>query len=85
MGEMGVYQIFKFGGRDQGGIMRAPQGAHPFWTFYFVVSGIDAAQRRVTEAGGQVRNGPMEVPGGAWILQCLDPQGAFFAMVSATR
>ena len=27
-------------------------------------------------AGGQVLNGPMEVPGGDWIAPCMDPQGA---------
>ncbi|MGA8412896.1 MAG: VOC family protein, partial [Xanthobacteraceae bacterium] len=26
-------------------------------------------------------NGPMEVPGGSWIVQCKDPQGAMFALV----
>jgi predicted enzyme related to lactoylglutathione lyase len=25
--------------------------------------------------------GPMEVPGGDWIVQGLDPQGAMFAVV----
>jgi predicted enzyme related to lactoylglutathione lyase len=85
MGPMGVYQLFDYGGRSQGGMMTAPEGAKPGWMFYFVVSGIDAAQARVTEAGGTVRNGPMEVPGGAWILQCQDPQGASFAMVSMAR
>jgi predicted enzyme related to lactoylglutathione lyase len=28
-----------------------------------------------------VLNGPMEVPGGAWIIQGADPQGAMFALV----
>ncbi|MDQ3387969.1 MAG: hypothetical protein M3483_00545 [Gemmatimonadota bacterium] len=32
------------------------------------------------EQGGQVLNGPMEVPGGGWIAQCLDPQGSAFAV-----
>jgi hypothetical protein len=27
-------------------------------------------------AGGQVLMGPHEVPGGSWIVQALDPQGA---------
>jgi predicted enzyme related to lactoylglutathione lyase len=27
-----------------------------------------------------VINGPMEVPGGDLIAQCLDPQGAMFAL-----
>ena len=37
------------------------------------------------EGGAQVLNGPMEVPGGAWIVQARDPQGAAFAMVSANK
>jgi predicted enzyme related to lactoylglutathione lyase len=53
----------------------------PFWLYYVYVGDIDAATVRVTEAGGQVINGPMEVPGGTWIVQCKDPQGATFAMV----
>jgi predicted enzyme related to lactoylglutathione lyase len=28
-----------------------------------------------------VHNGPMEVPGGDWIIQASDPQGAMFALV----
>ena len=32
-------------------------------------------------AGGKIINGPMEVPGGSWIVQCKDPQGAMFALV----
>ena len=35
---------------------------------------------RCKSAGGTVLNGPMEVPGGDWIAQCLDPQGAAFAL-----
>jgi predicted enzyme related to lactoylglutathione lyase len=35
----------------------------------------------VKRGGGQVVNGPMEVPGGAWIIQGVDPQRAMFALV----
>ncbi|MEK1874013.1 MAG: VOC family protein, partial [Rhizobium altiplani] len=35
--------------------------------------------------GGTVLNGPMEVPGGSWIIQAADPQGAFFCLVAPTR
>ncbi len=38
---------------------------------------------RVKELGGQVLNGPMDVPGGDKIAQCMDPQGAVFALHSA--
>jgi hypothetical protein len=29
--------------------------------------------------------GPHQVPGGGWIVQCFDPQGAMFAMVANKR
>jgi len=32
-----------------------------------------------------VLHGPQEVPGGSWIGNCLDPQGAAFALVSRSR
>jgi hypothetical protein len=38
---------------------------------------------RLKLGGGQVINGPMQVPGGSWIVQGLDPQGAMFSLVSA--
>jgi predicted enzyme related to lactoylglutathione lyase len=53
----------------------------PFWLYYFNVEEIDAAAARVQAGGGQILNGPMEVPGGRWILQCRDPQGGIFALL----
>jgi predicted enzyme related to lactoylglutathione lyase len=53
----------------------------PFWLYYVNIVGIDAATERVRAAGGQILNGPMEVPGGSWIVQCSDPQTAMFALV----
>jgi predicted enzyme related to lactoylglutathione lyase len=32
-----------------------------------------------------VLNGPMEVPGNAWTIQCRDPQGAMFALVGVRK
>jgi predicted enzyme related to lactoylglutathione lyase len=32
--------------------------------------------------GGKVLNGPMEVPGGDMVAQCMDPEGASFAVHS---
>jgi predicted enzyme related to lactoylglutathione lyase len=85
MGPMGTYQVFGYDGADRGGIMNAPDGLHPSWLFYFVVAGLDAALGRVQAGGGTVMHGPQEVPGGAWVLTCRDPQGAAFALVSAKR
>jgi predicted enzyme related to lactoylglutathione lyase len=83
---MGPYQIFRTGGEPIGGMMTKPAAMPaPFWIFYFNVEALDAAIDRVLKAGGQVLNGPMEVPGGSWIAQCSDPQGAMFAIVSQKR
>jgi predicted enzyme related to lactoylglutathione lyase len=38
---------------------------------------------RLKAGGGSVINGPMEVPGGNWIVQGIDPQGAMFSLMSA--
>ena len=81
MGAMGVYQIFTAGDGWTGGMMNDPDFPRPLWLFYFVVEDVDAAAERVGAAGGKVLNGPSEVPGGAWIIQCRDPQGAMFALV----
>ena len=35
---------------------------------------------RVKTAGGEIFEGPLELPGGSWILRCGDPQGATFAL-----
>ena len=86
MGPMGGYHIFATGGAPVGGIMKKmPELPHPFWLYYFNVERLDAAVERVKKAGGKIVNGPMEVPGDDWIVQCLDPQGAMFAMVSMKR
>lgn len=85
MGPMGVYQLFKTGGpEDAGGMMTRPPGIPaPFWNIYFNVDAIGAAADRVKAAGGQVLMGPHQVPTGDWIVQCADPQGAAFALMSA--
>jgi hypothetical protein len=51
-----------------------------FWLYYFNVGDIDAAAKRVTAEGGRVLDGPFELRGGSWVIQCADPQGAAFAL-----
>lgn len=83
MGEMGKYQMFNRGPRMIGGMMNKPKemaDAPPFWAIYFRVPDINAAAQRIKANGGQILNGPMEVPGGDWILNAMDPQGAAFAL-----
>jgi uncharacterized protein len=86
MGAMGTYQLFTTGGDAVGGMMtKPPQVPHPYWGYYINVAAIDAAVARVTAGGGTVVNGPMQVPGGQWIVQAIDPQGAGFALVAPVR
>ena len=88
MGAMGVYQLFGAPGddRDYGGMMtRMPEMPMPAWVYYFNVPAIDAAAERVKAKGGKIINGPMEVPGGQWIVQGLDLEGAMFALVAPKR
>jgi predicted enzyme related to lactoylglutathione lyase len=89
MGEMGVYQLFGTGadaGMSIGGMMkRPPEVPQAGWLYYVNVDAIDAAVARATGAGGQLLSGPMQVPGGSWIAQFADPQGAMFAMVAPQR
>jgi predicted enzyme related to lactoylglutathione lyase len=44
----------------------------------------DDTAKQVTANGGQVLNGPRDVPGGERIAQCKDPQGTVFAVHSNT-
>ena len=82
MGEMGKYHMFErsFG---LGGMMNKPAAmaqVPPHWGLYFRVPDVHAGAGRVKAEGGQVLNGPMEVPGGDWIVNCMDPQGAAFSL-----
>lgn len=82
MGLAGKYHVFARQW-DIGGIMnKPPQMANlpPHWGLYFRVPDVASAADRVKANGGQVLNGPMEVPGGDLIVNCLDPQGASFSL-----
>jgi uncharacterized protein len=83
MGAMGKYQMFNRPHGMIGGMMnKPPEMAHvpPNWQIYFRVPDINAAIDRIKANGGQILNGPMEVPGGDWIVNAMDPQGAAFAL-----
>jgi hypothetical protein len=82
LGVMGLYQLFSAGGQKIGGMFTKPPTVPvPFWLTYVNVGDIDAAVARVTASGGTILNGPLQVPGGDWILHGLDPQGAMFALL----
>lgn len=84
MGGMGSYRLFApEGGEHFGGAYDLPpsmKGVPPHWLHYVAVEDIEDAVRKIRENGGQVLNGPMDVPGGGRVAQALDPQGAAFAV-----
>ena len=84
MGPMGTYQLFTIGGAAVGAMFNSPaaraDAAARFWLYYFNVADIDAAAKRVADGGGKITHGPQQVPGGGWIVQATDPQGAAFAL-----
>lgn len=82
MGPMGKYQFIAHDGVQIGAIMgKMPQTPAPMWNHYFWVKSIVAAKAAIEQHGGQVTNGPMQVPGGGWIVQGVDPQGTAFSLV----
>ncbi len=86
MGPRGKYRIFGAGGEALGGMMDKPDTVPAStWTYYINVAGIDAAVQRIEANGGKLIMGPMEVPGGSWVLQATDPQSAHFALISQKR
>lgn len=83
MGPGGVYSMYGFKDAPYafGGMMNKPMADMPsVWLYYLRVSDFDEALAAVTENGGEVINGPMEVPDGSRVAQCRDPQGALFAI-----
>lgn len=85
MGEMGTYQLIAHDGADIGAIMGLGEAPTSVWLPYFVVGGaIDEGIAAVTDGGGSVHAGPIEVPGGQQVAVCQDPQGAWFAISTAT-
>jgi predicted enzyme related to lactoylglutathione lyase len=81
MGPMGTYQLFAIDDMPVGGMMNRMDGQPAAsWSYYFNVDEVNAAVARVQNAGGQVVNGPHQVPGGSWIAHGVDPQGGSFAI-----
>ena len=76
-----TYRMFSVGGQAIGGMVnKLPVEPVPYWLNYFYVDDLDAAADRVKRAGGEIMEGPLEVPGGNWVARCRDAQGAAFAL-----
>ena len=62
----------------------ADMPAPPHWLFYALVTDLTASMAAARGAGATILNGPMEVPGGRWIVQGKDSQGGHFALHHVT-
>jgi len=81
----GPYQLFSAEGQTIGAMCtKAPTVPRPLWLYYFNVGDIDAAVKRVKAGNGQILQGPVAVPDGNWVVQCMDPQGAVFALMGTS-
>ena len=81
IGPGNAYQLFSAGAQPIGGMFTKPISVPaPFWLYYFNTGDIDAAAERVKAGGGRIVEGPLELPGGSWMVRCADPQGAVFGL-----
>jgi uncharacterized protein len=87
MGPMGIYLVFGREGQQLGGMFNKPASmpVPPHWLYYINVDNADRVADLVKANGGQILNGPMDVPGGDRIAQCMDPQGVAFAVHSRPK
>ncbi|MXO89704.1 VOC family protein [Pontixanthobacter aquaemixtae] len=84
MGPIGLYQMYQQDDYGLGAMMKKPDEMPvSLWAFYFRVPEILAAKTLAESNGAQIVNGPMEIPGGDYIVQGFDPQGAFFSLIGA--
>jgi uncharacterized protein len=84
----GGYTEFKVGDKMVGGMMAKtpmmPAEMPSNWAVYFAVDDADAAAAKVTELGGQVMMGPMDIEPGRFAV-VADPTGAVFNILKSSR
>jgi predicted enzyme related to lactoylglutathione lyase len=80
--DAGKYVLFGSNGVQRGGIWNKPASmpGGPSWLGYIRVKDVNETVKKAKGARATLINGPMEVPGGDWIAQFVDPYGAMFAV-----
>lgn len=80
------YSIFKTGEKGNGGMMAMPDDVAPevpsHWLAYITVDDVDAASAKVTELGGKLLNGPMDIPTVGRFSVIQDPTGAVVSLIT---
>jgi predicted enzyme related to lactoylglutathione lyase len=83
LGPWGTYWMFRrvAGSRTLGGMFTRPKEVpHAHWLPYIHVASAHRAAELAAKHAGRVVRGPLEVPGGDYVMQAMDPQGAVFAV-----
>lgn len=79
--EMMDYHVLKAGGAGFGGIMKWDrEGIPSHWIGHILVGSVDETGARATELGGQVVDGPRDLPNIGRFSVIMDPQGAAFVI-----
>jgi len=82
MGELGAYRFIQRGEVGIGAVMPLMEGMPgSMWSYYIGVDNIDRAHAAVTANGGTITSKPMEIPGGEYAMNAIDPQGAHVGFV----
>lgn len=85
MGPAGRYSMLRHGPMLGGVMARPAEMPASAWVYYFRVGDIDTAVTMIGAGGGTMIMGPVQVPGGDFAIQAIDPQGAHFALVGARK
>ena len=80
--EVPPFWVISNGERSNGGMTQPPPGVPSNWFPYFGVDNVDATVEAARSAGGNPFVGPIDTPGGRFVL-IMDPQGAAFAVLSS--
>lgn len=85
--EAGHYAMCKLHGKDVAGIngMRAEGGMPTVWITYLSSADIDDTAKRISDAGGTVFMGPMDVMEAGRMLLAMDAGGAAFGVWEAAQ
>ena len=86
MGALGAYRFIQRGDVGIGAVMPLMEGMPvPMWSYYIGVDDIDRALAAVKAGGGAIINEPMEIPGGEFAMNAIDPQGAYVGFVGPRK
>ncbi len=76
--QFGGYHIADRDGHATAGVAPLMEGSAPAWTVYIATDDIDTTAKAVTENGGTVVAGPMDINDAGRMLIALDPAGLPF-------